>query len=292
MDDHHQPPHDPSRVLELLPLLVPRACGPLTGRIQVAIERGIALGLFPEGRLPAERQLSAALGVSRTALRAALDLVRRSGYAEQSVVGRSGGAPTRAAQPLTAEEIAGNANQALADVDRLVAIRRFLEPAFARQAAMERSSERIGRLIESQEQLAGRPSQLVHRMTDGTFHYELAATSGSDEIIGAALRARADLLRWRDRLPMEDTVGHSVTEHWAIIDAIQDGDADRAEAAMLDHLESSSALFTLFLRRYVKDPEVLLAQGQAAVARSADPSIAAHPVLDEFMTHRLHRAQR
>ena len=91
---------------------------------------------------------------------------------------------------------------------------------------------------------------------------------------------------------MEDTVGHSVTEHWAVIDAIQDGDPDRAETAMLAHLESSSTLFTLFLRRYVKEPELILAEGQAAVARPTESAIAGHPILDEFMTNRLRRSQR
>ena len=148
--------------------------------------------------------------------------------------------------------------------------RRFLEPACARAAAVERSSDRIERLIQSQERLDLRWDQLAHRMTDGDFHYELALASGSDDVVASVLRARADLLRWRDCLPMEDTIGHSVTEHMAVIEAIADGDGDRAEQAMRTHIENSEGLFRLFLQRYVDDPEIVLAEGEAAVARSFD----------------------
>jgi DNA-binding FadR family transcriptional regulator len=252
----------------------------VSARIQVAIERSIALGLFPEGRLPAERQLAATLDVSRTALRAALDLVRASGYAERSLVGRSGGVPTAGGRPLSAEQIAADASQALAEIGELVAIRTFLEPACARLAATDPDHDRVRRLIESHERLVDGPSQLAHRMTDGEFHYELTALSGTKEVVGSVLRARADLLRWRDRLPMEDTVGHSLTEHRAIIEAIQAGDPDRAEAAMRDHLESSALLYTLFLRRYIEEPVSVLAEGRAAVDRSADPARPQPPLVE------------
>jgi DNA-binding FadR family transcriptional regulator len=263
----------PSRALELLPLLLPRACAPVSARVQVAIERSIALALFPGGRLPSERQLATTLDVSRTALRAGLDLVRASGYAEQSLVGRSGGVPTRLANSMTADEIRDIAGQALDEIGELAAVRRYLEPTFARAAALRGDDRLVERLILSQERLASGPSQMVHRLTDGEFHYALAMVCGADPIIGMVLRARADLLRWRDRLPMEDTVGHSVTEHWAIIDAIQEGDGDGAEAAMRAHLESSEILFTLFLRRYLDEPEIVLAEGEAAVQRRGEPAL-------------------
>ncbi|MEM9562405.1 MAG: FCD domain-containing protein [Actinomycetota bacterium] len=268
------PSHEPSRSLALLSLLVPRACGPVSTRIQVAIERSIALGLFPEGLLPSERQLAATLDVSRTALRAALDLVRESGYAERSLVGRAGGVPIGAGRPLTAGEIEQAASRALDEIGELAAVRTFLEPVCARRMASadERTRERqLAPLVESQERLAAAPSPMAHRMTDGEFHYGLAVVSGSDEIIGTLLRARADLLRWRDRLPMQDTVWHSVTEHVAIIDAIRRGDADDAEAATLAHLRSSQELYTLFLQRYVDEPEIVLAEGEAAVSRPTEP---------------------
>lgn len=258
----------PSRRLALLPLLLPRSGASLSTRIQVALERAIALGLFPEGRLPSERLLAATLDVSRTALRAALELVRDSGYAEQSLIGRAGGVPTGQARRMTATEIATRADRALAEIGDLIRVRRVLESAFARAAAIEHSPSRIARLVDTQERLARAPSQLAHRMTDGEFHFELASVTGTEELTGTVLRARADLMRWRDRFPMEDTVGHSVTEHWAIIEGIEAGEPDRAEAAMVEHLDNSEALFRLFLLRYIEDPEGLLAEGEAAIARS------------------------
>lgn len=272
------PRSTPSRRLELLPLLVPRACGPVSGRVQIAIERSIALGLFPEGRLPAERHLASALGVSRTALRAALDLVRASGYAEQSLVGRTGGVPTAGGTPLAPEQVAADASQALIEIDRLMTTRDFLEPACARRAATDGEPELLRRLIDSQERLVDAPTQMAHRLTDGEFHYELSMASGTDEVVGSVLRARADLLRWRDRLPMEDTVGHSVTEHRGVIEAIEARRPDEAEAAMRAHLDSSRQLFMLFLQRYLDDPMAVLAEGQAAVDRSGNPATAPKPL--------------
>ncbi len=286
------PSTTPSRRLDLLPLLLPRACGPVSRRLQIAIERSIALGFFPEGRLPAERQLAAALEVSRTALRAALDLVRESGYAEQSLVGRLGGVPTAPGRPLSAEQITADAHRALADIDRLLAVRHFLEPACARRAASEPHDDRVRRLIDSQERLADAPTQMAHRLTDGDFHYELTLVSGTDEVVGAVLRARADLLRWRDRLPMEDTIGHSVTEHRAVIDAIRAGDPDGAESAMRAHLESSALLYTLFLRRYIDEPVTVLAEGRAAVDRSIDPGRRPEPLTSHPDHRRVHTSER
>lgn len=289
MDMHGLPP-DPTPPTDLLPLLVPRSCGPVSNRIQVAIERAIALGLFPEGRLPAERQLAARLAVSRTALRAALDLVRASGYAEQSLLGRSGGVPTGPGRALSAEQIAADANDALAEIGQLLTVRSFLEPACARLAAREPNHDLVQQLVESQTRLAEQPTQTTHRLTDGDFHYRLSLVSGTDEVVGAVLRARADLLRWRDRLPMEDTVAHSVTEHRAIIDAIQAGDPDDAEASMRDHLDSSAELFTLFLQRYIEEPISVLAEGRAAVDRSTDPSRQHHPMVERPQTRPLRRS--
>lgn len=281
----------PSRRVTLLPLLVPSNGASVSARIQVALERAIALGLFPGGRLPSERQLATTLDVSRTALRSALELVRNSGYAEQSLVGRSGGVPTSQANRMAPDEIAAQADVAAAEIGDLIRVRRVLEVSFARAAARERSPQRIARLIDTQHRLADAPTQLAHRMTDGEFHHELASVVESDELLGCVLRARADLMRWRDRFPMEDTVGHSVTEHWAIIDAIEAGDPDRAERAMQAHLDSSESLFRLFLHRYTEEPEALLAEGEAAIARSfltvheLDP----HP-REHLTTRRLHRS--
>lgn len=287
---------DASRSLRLAAHFMPRTGGTVSSRTQVALERAIALGLFAGPLLPSERDLSAALGVSRTALRVALRTLRESGYVDRSLVGRAGGVPTGVAvRRLPADEISAKAREALAGLDQIMELRRFLEPACARAAAIERSRSRVERLVDSQERLSRSPDQLAHRMTDGEFHYELAMASGSDEIVACVLRARADLMRWRDRLPMEDTVGHSMTEHLAIIEAVSEGDGNGAETAMREHLDNSDSLFRLFLHRYVEDPEIVLAEGEAAVARSLnrdraapDPTI----VIDPHHSTRGPRARR
>jgi DNA-binding FadR family transcriptional regulator len=240
----------------LLPLLLPNSGGTVSTRIQVALERAIALGLFPDGRLPAERLLAANLDVSRTALRSALELVRHSGYADRSLVGRHGGVPTSRVPHLTPDEVAATADRALAEVGELFRVRRFLEPALARAAAADGSPERLQRLVRGHGRLTGASTVAAHEDIGGELHYELATVAGTDEIIGCAIRARADLLRWRDRLPMEDPVEHSIIEHGAIIDAIGAAEPDRAATAMTTHLARAEDRYRRFLQHHRARPGI------------------------------------
>ena len=227
---------------DLLRLLSTSSLATTAERVQVALERAVALGMFPHGRLPAERKLSAALGVSRSSIRAGLEAVRESGYVENSLLGRSGGTPTRPSPRLSSAEINCRAIEAQKEIRELMSARQIVEPSCARAAARSRDPVLIGRMVDSQRVLAGDRSALAHRVTDSDFHIAIAFASRSSEAVGVVLRTRADLMRWRDRLPMEDAIDETLSGHSEILDAIVRGDGGAAAEAMFGHLRATGDL--------------------------------------------------
>ena len=129
--------------------------------------------------------------------------------------------------------------------------RRIVEPSCARAAAQSRDPVLIGRMVESQNVLADDRSALAHRVTDSDFHLAVAFASRSREAIGVVLRTRADLMRWRDRLPMEDVIHETLSGHGEILDAIVQGDGKTAAEAMLGHLQATGDLFDTYLDSYI-----------------------------------------
>ena len=235
---------------DLLRLLSTSSLATTVERVQAAIERAVALGIFPHGRLPAERKLSTALGVSRSAIRAGLEAVRESGYIENSLLGRSGGAPTRVSPLLPSAEISKRAIEAQAEIRELMSTRQIVEPSCARAAAKSNDQVLIDRMIESQRVLAEERSALAHRVTDSDFHLAVAFASRSKEAIGVVLRTRADLMRWRDRLPMVDRIDETLAGHEEILEAVINGDGAAAAAAMFSHLQATKDLFDSCLESY------------------------------------------
>ena len=252
---------------DLLRLLSTSSLATTAKRVQVALERAVALGMFPHGRLPAERKLSSALGVSRSSIRAGLEAVRESGYVEISLLGRSGGAPTRPSPLLSSAEISQRAIEAQKEIRELMSARQIVEPSCARAAAQSRDPVLIGRMVESQRVLAEDRSALAHRVTDSDFHIAIAFASRSSEAVGVVLRTRADLMRWRDRLPMEDAIDETLSGHGEILDAIVQGDGSTAAGAMLGHLQATGDLFDRYLDAYIvasdRSPEPLGLKAEA-----------------------------
>jgi DNA-binding FadR family transcriptional regulator len=81
---------------------------------------------------------------------------------------------------------------------------------------------------------------------DMRLHTEIAAISGnplfvsvSEAMLGWLKAYHTELLMWSGK----ET--YTLAEHALIIDAIERGDADAAEAAMVKHLQRSSGLYGL-----------------------------------------------
>lgn len=188
-------------------------------------------------RLPAERTLSAQLGVSRTSLRDALARLELMGYLE---VRQGGGTVVRAP---SAETLCLPFQGLLRGLPRaaqdLLEFRRMLEPEAAALAAQRRSPEQLAGLHEGlrrQRLTAARGLKLADE--DLQFHGLIADMVGNTVI----LRVLETLQELMQQLRSHTLAGlHpdlTLEEHARILHAIERGSAESARQAMTAHLTS------------------------------------------------------
>ncbi len=196
----------------------------------------------PGDRLPPERKLIEQLGMSRTMLRRALEALEREGaiwrHVGKGTFVASHGAPGAAGS--LAEFI-----RQLTPV-RMMQARMCIEPAIAREAAINASGEAITRIKLAKDKAAAAPNWTDYETHDDLFHRSIA--EAADNILLLALFDQLNQVRravaWgnverkTERPPREHT---SFAEHDKITDAIKKRDANAAQEAMRRHLGSVSA---------------------------------------------------
>jgi len=204
----------------------------------------IRLGVYPFGStLPPERELAAAMGVSRATLREAIAGLRAAGMVS-TTRGRGGGTVV-ASRPATPGEsgagsLAGRRDQLM---DTLV-FRRVVEPGACQVAA--------GRPLtgEQRELLAGALAAVStatgpaeHRQADSRLHLALATVTASPLLVAAVTSAQAGLHDMLVAIPvLAVNIEHSGAQHRAIVAAVLDGDGPRARREMERHCDDTAAL--------------------------------------------------
>lgn len=205
------------------------------------------LGLVPTGgRLPAERDLAHRLGISRVTLREVLKVLQEQGLVEARR-GRYGGTFVLP----RAEAAGGDAlRRRVADVDieDLLRFREVLEVGAAELCAAHRlSGERAGRLREALARTRDAPLA-DYRRRDTLLHLTLAELSGSPTLTAQYAGARARVNDLLDCIPLlVRNLEHSQRQHTALVEAVLDGDAEAARAAMREHCAGTAALLRGFL---------------------------------------------
>lgn len=215
-------------------------------------ERILAGELRVGDTLPAERELAAQLGISRAAVREAVRSLQAQGVLRSAVgAGATGGTrvtamPSGALTRLLRIHVA-LANFPLPDV---VEVRVALERLSARLAASVADEEALGCLRQRLADLLAATGQgrTGFNDADAAFHVAIAEAAGNrlaaDTTIAIRESVRAPM---RDRfLAMDEAAFTEVTarlngEHGAILDAIADGDGERAGALMEAHIRSAWA---------------------------------------------------
>ena len=192
-------------------------------------------------RLPPERDLISKLDVTRGALRKALDTLEREG-----AIWRHVGKGT-----FVAGDNAPGFDGTLADLGRqltpfrLVRARLCIEPALAREAAINASAEAMAQLRVALERARLSKTWQEYEAEDDRFHQAIAAASDNLLLLhlfnqlNQVKRAVAwgAVVRETPRPPE----GHrSFREHETIVDAIEQRDAEAAHQAMRAHLHSVS----------------------------------------------------
>ena len=203
--------------------------------------------LKPGDWLPSERELMSQYQVGRPAIREAMQNLHRMGVAEI----KHGERP-RVAEPsfdMMAEQMAQTMRHLLshnaATMEHLKEARATFETQMARIAATRsRPGDVVGlkEILQRQKEMQAEPHRFME--FDARFHAAIAAISGNP--IFASLSQA--LFEWLAQFHIEMVQKQgleklTLTEHEAIVEAIEAHDADLAARHMADHLNRANTLY-------------------------------------------------
>jgi len=191
-----------------------------------------------DSRLPAERELCEALGVSRGDLRKALAVLEKQGQIWRRV-GKGtfvGSGPIE--ETVAISEIAGRANPS-----DLMRARLILEPELAREAALHATFADIAAMRQSIARTRAAETWRQYENFDNLLHRQVAAATRNPVLLGLfdslnAIRRAVVWGRLRPGPARPPSDHHSFAEHEKIVEAIADRDLAAAESAMRTHLKS------------------------------------------------------
>lgn len=205
-------------------------------QLRVLIETG---GHVPGDRLPAERELMSTLGVTRNALRRALDSLEREG-----AIWRHVGKGT-----FVAANVDHGAFVGLAELShqvtplQMMRARHALEPAIAREAAVNASAEALIKIRTARDRANSASSWDAYEADDDAFHRSIAESTGNILLLSLFdhLNNVRRAVAWRQviRKSVKPPADHpSFREHDDIVSAIEARDPLLAFESLRDHLSS------------------------------------------------------
>lgn len=198
----------------------------------------------PGDRLPAERHLISELGIPRGALRRAFDALEREGTIWRHVgkgtfMSRDGHGTHSGLGDWT-----GDIAHHLTPL-RMVRARLCIEPAIAREAAVNASSEALTRMRHALERASTATNWQDYEKQDDLFHRAIAQATDNPLLVGLfdqlnkVRRAVAfDAVKRDTARPSENH--SSFAEHETIAQSIEKRDRAAAQDAMQSHLQSVS----------------------------------------------------
>jgi len=201
---------------------------PLRQAVLDALRSAIIDGTYLPGERLVEEEIAARFDVSRNPTREALHALSVEGFVEIE--------PRRGARVATM-----NARRA----GELFEVRAPLEGLVARLAAQRRTPADLVHLRDvlgagTAAAAEGRLDELPALNTE--FHMSLAAAAGN-ELLAGTLARLSDIIRWvyAARVSMRST--RSWDEHAAIVAAVADRDAERAERRGAEHISAAAAAY-------------------------------------------------
>ncbi|MET0258602.1 MAG: FCD domain-containing protein [Methylobacterium sp.] len=190
-----------------------------------------------ETRLPTERALSERLGVSRGAVRRALEVVEAEG-----LVWRRQGSGTYAGARPDAPAPSAAMLASATDFTEIMEVRLRIEPPLAQLAALRASPADIARMRDLVARIARTEDADARELWDGALHRQIASSAGNRLFLAlfeTVNRVRQDE-SWRAIRERARSLANSRDatrgQHIAIVDAIEARDPARAGEAMRDHL--------------------------------------------------------
>ncbi len=193
----------------------------------------------PGERLPPERQLATMFGVGRSTVRDALKLLAHHGVLRI----RPGDGTYFQDTPsqLLPQSIEWGLLLGERQIQDLVEARRYIEVIVARLAAERRNEQTIQALAALLEEMQEANTDYARFIeADIAFHKLLSEASGNSVFADVLSRIHLLLRVWIQRVFQDaGETAYSYRRHLAIFKAIEAGDADAAEQAMAEHMESA-----------------------------------------------------
>ncbi|GAB6896992.1 FadR/GntR family transcriptional regulator [Kineosporia succinea] len=222
--------------------LPPRApetqLGSVSSEISAHLEKLIAVGdLAPGDRLPSERDLAAALGVSRASLREAMHELEAKHLLER----RPGRGTTVLPAPERVQALYSQLSDAEHQLRDVAELRETIEPRLAELAALRATPAHLAELENLLREPLSGPRESLR--LDLEFHLLLATASGNPlmsavNTVVCSWTSATRLASHSTRYAREV----SLLGHRAILEAVRAGDGPAARAAMTRHLADVAAL--------------------------------------------------
>jgi DNA-binding FadR family transcriptional regulator len=203
------------------------------------LRRSIMLGTFGPGeKLPPEREHAERLGVSRVTLREAVRVLEGEGMVEVRR-GSAGGTIVRGGDAARADvrrQLRGRLDTILATQEFRLAI----EPLAAARAAEHRTKAALKELHRTIAEFEKADSIGPFRRADSIFHLTLARNAACPPLARAVEDARIAMFELVDAFDFTIVVASSLRAHAAILECVEQRDADGARAAMRAHIEETT----------------------------------------------------
>lgn len=190
-----------------------------------------------DGKLPTERVLSETLGISRRAIRRALEVLEAEGR-----VWRRQGSGTYAGQRPDGWSEHVSSLVAGTDLMEVMEVRLRIEPQLAQLAAMRAKPDDIERMYELTKKITASDDADSSELWDGALHRLIAESAGNQfflTIFDVINHVRQDEA-WQTIRELARSVNKtrpvSYAQHIAIIDAIAARNPMKAAEAMREHL--------------------------------------------------------
>ncbi len=202
----------------------------------------------PGERLPAERVLAERLTVSRPTVREALIALEVEGRVE--IRGGSGVFVLNRPEALAVETTPATNGVPAPGPFEILFARDLIEPDIAALAAKNASAEHVAALSEALGDMVCCSASDVKRIDyDREFHFTLAEASGNSALLLAiqALwtpRVQPVYRCLEDHFHSEQVWQRAIIEHREILEAIKQGDAKAARAAMHRHMKNVRTRFS------------------------------------------------
>jgi DNA-binding FadR family transcriptional regulator len=205
-------------------------------RIGTAIKLGL---LLPGQRLPAERELCARLGISRSTLRLALTDLAHNGYV-RAARGRGGGTFVAASPPRVEPPL----GDLLAGWRESCDVRMAVELGVAALAAERASDERLDALDALVDDMDAMLEDFdAYRHADARLHITLAEATGSRRLASMATGVHGAMIDLEGHIAhAPERLARSNGQHRRLLAAVRDRDSSLAVAEMAEHLRGTERL--------------------------------------------------